>query len=123
MKKSTVFFLIMLTLGTGVAIFAPFLIKPQMEAFIKPTAYVAVFLMAGLGIAVGFKGKYFYFALVAPPVVCMLVSLPVFGYFDWVVGVVAAVAFGVCVISALITSLVRMLVMRRRNYHIKEEKK
>ena len=123
MKKSTVFFLIMLTLGTGVAIFAPFLIKPQMEAFIEPTAYVAVFLMAGLGIAVGIKGKYFYFALVAPPVVCMLVSLPVFGYFDWVVGAVAAVAFGVCAISALITSLVRILVMRRRNYHIKEEKK
>ena len=121
--RSTIAFLVMLALGTGVAIFAPFLIKPQMETFIEPTAYVSVFLMTGLGIAVGFKGKYFYFALVAPPVVCMLVSFPVFGYFDWVVGAVAAVAFGVCAISALITSLVRMLVRRRRhNYHIEEEK-
>lgn len=117
MKKSTITFLIMFVLGCGIGIFAPTYLLMESHLYTEVIwiiFWIAVFLMIALGITAGWNIKRFFFAPAVPPALGFLISIPILGWVDWVCGIVAVVAFMLCLASMLITALILYLICNKR---------
>ena len=118
MKKSTLVFLVTLALGCGMGIFAPIYLladRSNLSAgLIWAFIVVAAILMLGLGFAAGLQFKRFFFAPIVAPLLELLISIPMLGFIDFVCVMVALVAFGICLISMLITALILYFIDKKR---------
>lgn len=117
MKKTTVAFLIMFALGCGIAVFAPlYLLNPGGGSdLVEETTWIAIFLMVGLGITAGLNIKRFFFAPIVPSAIVPVLYGIVEGYWnDGFIWLIAGIALAICLISMLITALVKYIISRKK---------